>query len=96
VLINSLESGPNDMANKLPDRIKEPADLLEQFLAIISDAPEQSEIALFQNIRDINNLHNSFVLHLGWNQETLAQDKIRVGQVGERFQKDRLGYVDIH
>lgn len=76
------------MANEFPDRIVK-ADNVRKFVGHQLDAiPERIEITLFQHIGQIDNFLDGFVGHLPGHQQTLAQRKIGVRKIGQRFEEN--------
>lgn len=62
--------------------------LLKKFSLVLNSLPEQDEVALLQNVGDVNDFLDCIVPHLGWQQEILAEDEIAERQICESFQQN--------
>lgn len=54
----------------------ESGDLFEEFAFVLNCLPEQNEIALLENVGDINDLLDGVITHLCWKQEILAENEV--------------------
>lgn len=96
MLLDGLESDSYDVTHKLPDRIEESTNLLEERWILGNAGPEQRKVTLLQDISQVNDFLDRVVVHLGRQQQTLAQDKIGVGEVGQSFQQNYVRHVQVH
>lgn len=96
LLLDRLERDADDVAHKLPDGLAEAGDLLEELRIFLHPRPEQREVALLQDVRQVDDLLDRVVVHLGRQQQTLAQDKVRVREVGQRLEQNRVRHIQVH
>lgn len=65
---NGLECDIDDIANKFPNRIEKSFDIDNHVGRWEDLRPKQLKIAFFQNIGQIDDIANGWIVHLGWQQ----------------------------
>lgn len=57
--------------------------------------PEQNEVALLENVGDVNDFLDSVVAHLSWQQQILAENEIAEGKVRDCLQKNQVSDAEV-
>lgn len=70
-------------------------DLLEELALVLNRLPEQNEVALLEDVGDVDDLLHGVVLHLRRQQEILAEYEVAERQVGERLQQDQVSDAEV-